>query len=244
MTSQPPKAILLDMDDTILAYDHGIDTDGCWITAFRAHLRESDAPVSIGQLMPHLKQFAKWYWSDPDRHRIGRLDLPKARTEIVSAVLSKFQLDDPDIAARVALTYGDERDRAVYVFPDAIETIRRLREKGIKLALLTNGNAKPQRFKVERFGLAELFDCILIEGEFGAGKPDERIYRYALEKLDAKPDETWMIGDNFEWEIAAPQRIGIKGIWVDHKGEGVPERFAQVKPYRIIRTLSEVLSFL
>jgi putative hydrolase of the HAD superfamily len=29
-----PKAILLDMDDTILAYDHGVDTDSCWRGAF------------------------------------------------------------------------------------------------------------------------------------------------------------------------------------------------------------------
>jgi putative hydrolase of the HAD superfamily len=237
-----PKAILLDMDDTIISFDHGVDTDACWRKAFNNHLT-SHYEVDFQELLIRLKEIAKWYWSDPDRHRIGRMDLFKARQEIVSAALMKCNItDDQDISVHIALTYGEERDKAVSLFPGAIETIQQLRDRGIKLALLTNGNAETQWVKIRRFNLTPLFDCVLVEGEFGIGKPDTRIYNYALESLGVKASEAWMIGDNFEWEVTAPQRIGIKGIWIDHKGIGVPA--SSVQPYMIVKNLSEVITIL
>ncbi len=64
--------------------------------------------------------------------------------------------------------------------------------------------------------------------------PEERVYQHALDQLGARPGEAWMIGDHLEWEVAAPQRLGIKGIWVDALGEGLPELSA-VRPDRIIQ---------
>jgi hypothetical protein len=48
--------------------------------------------------------------------------------------------------------------------------------------------------------------------EHGFGKPEERAYNHAMEVLGVGPDETWMVGDNLEWEIVAPQRLGICAI--------------------------------
>ena len=55
------------------------------------------------------------------------------------------------------------------------------------LGLVTNGDATQQRDKIERHGLARFFDAIVIEGEFGAGKPDEIVYRHALGELALGP---------------------------------------------------------
>jgi putative hydrolase of the HAD superfamily len=52
-----------------------------------------------------------------------------------------------------------------------------------------------------------------------------------------------VVGDNFEWEVAAPQMLGIKGVWIDHKGRGVPPA-ASVQPFLVIRQLSDLLSAL
>jgi putative hydrolase of the HAD superfamily len=114
------------------------------------------------------------------------------------------------------------------------------RERGVRLGLITNGEAALQRRKVERFGLAPYFDCMLIEGEFGAGKPDERVYCQALQQLDASPKDTWMVGDNLEWDVGAPQRLGIFSIWLDFAGSGLPEG-SLVQPDRIIQALSELV---
>ena len=110
----------------------------------------------------------------------------------------------------------------------------------MKLALVTNGAADTQRAKVERFELTHRFDHIQIEGEHGFGKPDERAYRHAMQVLGVTASETWMIGDNLEWEVEVPQRLGIYAIWIDVHGEGLPAD-TTVKPDRIIRSLTELL---
>lgn len=69
----------------------------------------------------------------------------------------------------------EEREETIAPFPGAIETLHRFRDKGVRPGL-TNGRAETQRAKVDRFGLDSLFDFVLIEGEFGVGKPDERVY--------------------------------------------------------------------
>jgi putative hydrolase of the HAD superfamily len=111
------------------------------------------------------------------------------------------------------------------------------------MALVTNGTSAMQRGKIQRFGLEPCFDYILIEEEFGVGKPDERVYLHAIGQLDTHPSKSWMVGDNLEWEVATPQRLGIFSIWVDSDGAGLPET-ANVKPDRIIRTLSTLTDFL
>ena len=48
------------------------------------------------------------------------------------------------------------------------------------------------------------------------------------------------VGDNLEWEVEVPQRLGIYAIWMDVHGEGLPQG-SRVKPDRIIRSLAELL---
>lgn len=234
-----PKAILLDMDDTIISFDHGVDTDMCWRKSINNCLSGNNA-FSTEEFLSVIKETAKLFWSDSERHRVGRLDLFKARQEIIATALLKWDIDDLCLAGNIASTYGAERDNAVTIFPDSIETIKRFRTMGIKLALLTNGNAETQWNKIHRFKLTPFFDCILVEGDFGIGKPEERIYHHALKQLGVSADETWMVGDNFEWEVAAPQRLGIKGVWIDHKGTGIPDN-SSTRPFMIIQSLGELL---
>ena len=61
-----------------------------------------------------------------------------------------------------------------------------------------------------------------------------------MEVLGVSARETWMVGDNLEWEIVAPQRLGIHAIWHDGYGVGLPPG-CPVRPDRIIRRLSELL---
>ncbi len=75
---------------------------------------------------------------------------------------------------------------------------------------------------MERFNLAPLFDLILIEGEFGTGKPDPHVFQYALEKLGASPSDTWMVGDDLEYDIRPAGELGIGTVWVYHALTGLP----------------------
>ena len=58
--------------------------------------------------------------------------------------------------------------------------------------------------------------------------------------LGVGPRDAWMIGDNLEWEVVTPQRLGIYAIWIDVHGDGLPEG-STVRPDRIIRSLTELV---
>jgi putative hydrolase of the HAD superfamily len=145
-----------------------------------------------------------------------------------------------ELAIRLADRFTAYREEEMFVFPGAHDAIDALRALGVKLALITNGAGDTQRAKIERFELAHRFDHIQIEGEHGFGKPEERAYLHAMAALGVSAGETWMIGDNLEWEVVAPQRLGIYAIWMDVHGDGLPAG-SPVKPDRIIRSLTELL---
>ena len=80
---------------------------------------------------------------------------------------------------------------------------------------------------------------IVIEGEFGAGKPDAAVYRHALDALGARAADTCMVGDHLDFDVAGAQRLGLQGIWIDRAGAGLPSGCV-VRPDRIIRALTEL----
>jgi putative hydrolase of the HAD superfamily len=230
------KALLLDLDDTII--DDSSNVERCWRDACLVHGSELE-PLDPCRLFDAIERTRSWYWSDPDRHREGRLDLHNARREVVRRSLADLGIDNEALAERIAATYGSRRELGVQPIPGAIETVQWLRETGCRTALLTNGAAESQRGKVDRFQLAGLFDAILIEGELGYGKPDTRVYRGALERLRVKPEEATMVGDNLEFDVLAPQELGVYGVWIDVGGKGVPPEHT-ARPDRTIRALSEL----
>lgn len=144
------------------------------------------------------------------------------------------------LATRLADRFTTFREEEMFVFPGAHDAIDALKARGVKLALVTNGAADTQRAKVERFALTHRFDHIQIEGEHGFGKPEARAYLHAMQALGVTAAETWMVGDNLEWEVEAPQRLGIYAIWMDVHGQGLPAG-STIKPDRIIRSLTELL---
>ncbi|HET9950613.1 MAG TPA: HAD family hydrolase [Candidatus Eisenbacteria bacterium] len=245
-----PDALLLDLDDTIL--DDSGSTDLYWRGAIDAHRAELGA-IEPETLHAAIVRARRWFWGDPERHRTGRLDLGAARAEVARLALAELGIGAgggagagdgdgdgaPTLAASIARDYAARKEASIAPLEGAIETVRWFRESGCRMALLTNGSAAAQTAKIERFGLAAYFDVVLIEGAVGYGKPDPRIYDLALERLDAAPDAAWMVGDNLDWDVAGPQRAGIRAVWVDRRGTGLPDAHP-VRPDRIVRALSEL----
>ena len=237
MNGPRPLAVLFDLDDTIL--DDSSSTVSAWHVACAGAAAELPG-LTAAALYQAIDRVRTWYWSDPERHRQGRQDLRAATRAIVRQAMAGLGVDAPALADAVADRYRDLREEAQRLFPRAVETLEALRAEGIRLALLTNGAAAAQRTKIERFDLARHFDYICIEGEFGCGKPDLQVYRAALAALGCPAERTWMVGDNLEWDVLAPQRLGVAGIWLDRAGAGLPAGLA-VRPSRIIRDLPELL---
>src|SRR6266446_4935210 len=238
-----PRAILLDLDDTILlAFGQAA---GQWqrvVASFAEHL----VPHPPDEIIAAMQAYSRYLWADEARHKHWRHRIGEARRHIVSNAFAELAASNGNAAPprevcdEIADRFNELQHAELRMFPGAHETLDRLKELGVKLALVTNGAAAPQRAKVERFALTHRFDHIQIEGEHGFGKPDQRAYVHAMQALGVTAPETWMIGDNLEWEVEVPQRLGIYAIWIDVHGEGLPAD-STVKPDRIIRSLTELL---
>jgi len=231
-----PRAVLFDLDDTILDYGGGAEEAWRGVCGRYAPEISCDGPV----LQAAIRAYADWHWSDPERHRKGRLDLRAARTHIITEAMRTLGHDRPELARQIAHEYSDARERDMVPFPSALETLATLQARGVAMALVTNGAAAVQRAKIDRWRLEKFFPCIVVEGEFGVGKPDPRVYHAAMEQLRVSPGETWMVGDNLECDVAGPQRLGIFGIWNDCRNTGLPPD-SPVRPDRIVRSIAELV---
>jgi len=242
LSSRPlPRAILFDLDDTLIrAYAQPAEAWTRLLTRFAVPLAAPDG-AAIERLRAAVMEEARAFWSDSEAAARWRLDIPGARRLSLRRALARLGRPDEGLADQVADAFTDMRREEYRLYPDALATVDALRAAGVRLALITNGAAEPQRAKVERFDLVARFDHIQIEGEFGAGKPEHRVYVHALERLGVAPGEAWMVGDNPEWEVAAPQRLGMAGIFYDPDRQGLPAGATHIAPDRTIHRLADLI---
>ena len=232
-----PIAMLIDLDDTLICFD-GV-SKAAWRQACESYSADNPHVDSVS-LAEEISGYAHWYYSDPERHKRGRNQLEETRRHIVKEAFRIIGIDDPDGAAAVGDLYSRVRTDMLYLFPGVHETLAALRERRIRLCLITNGESHLQREKIERFHLAEFFDVILIEGELGFGKPDERVYFQAVEQLGVRLEDAWIVGDNFEWEVVAPKRLGFTCVWHDWRKSGVP--VGELHPDAIIVDIRDLIA--
>jgi putative hydrolase of the HAD superfamily len=235
-----PAAILLDLDDTILASSDVADE--CWRTLCVRYASELTA-VSAEKLYASVSQWRDWFWSDAERHRAGRNDLQSARRQIVRMAFEDEGIDEPYIAEQLADSYTIERERNVRPFPGAIEALQALHERRIPLVLVTNGSSAFQRAKIDRFNLQQYFRAILIEGELGVGKPHKSVFEHALKAVDCLPGNAWMVGDSLMYDVEPALELGMHGVWMDFAESGLPQS-PRCIPSRIISSFSGLLELL
>lgn len=104
---------------------------------------------------------------------------------------------------------GADHDRTVVV-----DTVRKVREHGVRTAIVTNnireyGDAWRGMVPVD-----ELFDVIVDSCEEGIRKPDPRIFTIALERLGVEDAERTVFLDDFDGNISAARALGMHGILV------------------------------
>ena len=229
------KSLLLDLDDTLLDYSSGVDD--CWAAA--CTLGADGSGIDVPAIIAAVDARRRSFWNDPEHNRRERVNMLRAWTKIVAQALETLGRPDPARAAVIATEFARRRREGMRLFPDALTGLAAWRAAGIGLGLVTNGDASQQRDKIERHALAGYFEVIVIEGEFGVGKPDAAVYRHALQALGARAEDTSMVGDHLDFDVAGAQRLGVQGVWIDRAGRGLPDQCI-VRPDRIIRTLSEL----
>jgi putative hydrolase of the HAD superfamily len=232
-----PPFLLFDLDDTLL--DYSASGGQCWQEICQEYAHRLG--VEVDRLSTTLQQASAWYWSDPERHRSGRLDLKSARRRVLRLTLERLGLDRHPVGNEMADAFTLRREERILPFPGAIETLQRLQQRGIRMGLLTNGGRELQRNKIQRFSLEQYFQVILIEGELGVGKPDRSVFLSALEQLGALPAQTWMVGDDLVRDLQPAWELGLGTVWVDFDGTGLPAD-SPIVPMQMIRSVNDLLS--
>ena len=94
-----------------------------------------------------------------------------------------------------------------------VHEIRRLREEGIAVALLTNNVKEFGDSWRASFPVDELFEIVVDSSEVGMRKPDPRIYELTCSRAGVRPDESVFLDDNVD-NVAAARALGIETVHV------------------------------
>lgn len=124
-------------------------------------------------------------------------------------------------------------------FEDSARTLKRLREAGQRLVVVSNWDyALPE--VLERLGLLELVDGVATSAAAGAPKPEPAPFRLGLELAGCEAVDAWMVGDSPEADVAGAEALGITGILLARdSGPPVPGTAGAV-----IRSLAELPSLI
>lgn len=120
---------------------------------------------------------------------------------------------------------------------DAQQTFELLRPH-YKLGLITNGPARTQRPKIERFGLATYMDVLVVSEEVGVAKPDPAIFMLTLARLGVLPAEALFVGDSPEYDLCGAAAAGIPFVWMNPRQEQLPSEMPP--PFAMIARLAEL----
>jgi 2-haloalkanoic acid dehalogenase type II len=121
------------------------------------------------------------------------------------------------------------------------EALDALRARGLHLGIVSNIDEADLHHLIDLGGLRERFDSLLSSEAARSCKPDERIYRLALERAGCTPEEALFVGDTLRQDVAGANRIGMRSVLLWHRDDRPPPEDGVV-PHHVIRTIPEVVA--
>lgn len=109
-----------------------------------------------------------------------------------------------------------------FVYPDVKPALTNWRDRGIKLAVLSNFDSRLYPV-LEVLKLAEFFCDVTISTEVGAAKPHSKIFTAALQKCNCAIEEVVHIGDSFTADYQGAINVGIEAFWLNRNAVSQPE---------------------
>ncbi|MEX1029138.1 MAG: HAD-IA family hydrolase [Paenibacillaceae bacterium] len=231
------KAILFDLDDTLLWDDRsvkeafkatcdyasqqtGVDTEKLE-EAVRKEARklyESYETFSFTKLIginPFEGLWANFTEGEDENFRKLEQLAPIYRTQSWTNGLLACRMDNPQLGFELGEMFAAERRNRPIVYEETFAVLDKLRGK-YKLLLLTNGSPDLQNEKIASVPvLASYFNHIVISGNHGKGKPSASIFQHAMELLDIKAEEGLMVGDKLTTDIMGSNSVGMPSVWMN-----------------------------
>ena len=117
------------------------------------------------------------------------------------------------------------------------------KENNVKLGIITNGPSEHQWSKIEALGVESWInrENIIVSGDYGINKPDDRIFEIMKEKLQLPNDSLYYIGDSIENDVVGANNAGWKSIWINRYKQKLPK---EVDIYKIVENNNELFEII
>jgi carbamoyl-phosphate synthase large subunit len=210
--STQPQAILFDLDNTLYPEQEFV------MSGFRAAANCLAARENLDAEKLH--------------SRMLHILHTQGRERVFNTLLAEQKLDSQIWLRTLLLVYRSHRP-AINLFPGVADALRTLKNRGVRLGLITDGTASVQRRKIAALDLERHMDVIVCTDELGAGcaKPSTVPFEVALNLLGVAPSRAAYVADDVEKDFAGPNRLRIKSVQVRSAGlVGVPRKPAPDDP--------------
>ena len=126
-------------------------------------------------------------------------------------------------------------------FEEVLETLKSLKEKKYKLAILSNGTPELLNELVKTNNLESFFDDIFSIEEVGVYKPDIKVYDIPIKKYGIKKNEVIFLSSN-TWDVSGGGNYGYQSIWVN-RNKNIFD-YLDYKPKNQINSLKGLLDII
>jgi 2-haloacid dehalogenase len=123
-------------------------------------------------------------------------------------------------------------------FPDVRPGLETLRRKGVRLAILSNGEPHTLRATAQHAGILPLLDEIISAEEVRTFKPSPLVYNLASTRMSVPADEIGFVSSN-SWDIAGAGSAGLTTVWVQRAGGEIPEELEFPANY-VVRAITDL----
>lgn len=117
------------------------------------------------------------------------------------------------------------------------------KENNVKLGIITNGPSEHQWSKITALSVESWInrENIIVSGDYGINKPDDRIFEIMKEKLQLPNDSLYYIGDSIENDVVGANNAGWKSIWINRYKQKLPK---EVDIYKIVENNNELFEII
>lgn len=142
------------------------------------------------------------------------------------------------VLAYAVLAYRRVKEGFLVPYPGAKQTLIRLKEKGLKLAIVTDAPRLQAWLRLSAMKLDDFFDAVVALEDTGRLKPSHLPFKQALKKLKIPPNECLMVGDNPERDVKGAKKIGMKTCLAKY---GLTYKADKVKADYEIKSIRELI---
>lgn len=99
--------------------------------------------------------------------------------------------------------------------------------------------------RLREWGIDRYFSTVISSWDYQVMKPDQRIFRVALEKAGCRPEEAMMVGDRLDNDIYPAKALGMRTVWIKNGFGGMQKAAGEeYRPDYEVESLRELLNIL